>query len=226
MSKPWDDLQAELAKMRARIAELESRNYKPMSRKVDADLRDATQRLERGWVRAHVYPGVTYTSAEQTKLAGVMAEIVDDTTPQLGGDLDVNDKKITNASGDIVVKIPTSSKVSITDSADVEKASVSEAGALTVASITTGTPTTYTQIYSTTSSTSAALTWSALTDNSTGTPDTQLVSIGDTSTSNEGANINNNFASLNAKLDDLAADLTNVKQVQAQIIDDKQAGQV
>lgn len=45
---------------------------------------------------------------------GGIADLVEDATPQLGGDLDVNDHGITNASGNVVVTAPASGSVVIT----------------------------------------------------------------------------------------------------------------
>lgn len=78
MSAPWDRLQEELKALRSRIAELESRNYRPLPRKTDEGLRDSASRQDRSWVRSVVEMGVTYSAAEQTKLDGIATGAIAD----------------------------------------------------------------------------------------------------------------------------------------------------
>lgn len=86
----------------------------------------------------------------QTDGNGVMdwatpfANVVEDTTPQLGGNLDVNAKKLTGAidldsTGDVVLRLGDAggaNKVSILDSGDVEVASINSDGDFSVVSLT------------------------------------------------------------------------------------------
>lgn len=83
----------------------------------------------------------------------------------------------------------------------------------------TARPSAYTQTYSTATRTHANLTAATLTDGGGGTANSATVAIAGTG---DDANINNNFADIVAQINALLADITNVKQVLNQVIDDHQ----
>jgi len=77
----------------------------------------------------------------------------------------------------------------------------------------------WTQTYATATRTQNNLTSQTLTDSTGGVASTTVVAIAGTG---DDANINNNFADLIAQVNALIVDLTNVKQITNQIIDDQQ----
>ncbi len=81
-------------------------------------------------------------------------------------------------------------------------------------------PSAYTQTYATTTRTNANPTGVVLTDSTTGTPSTTLVDVGAVPTQ---ANINNNFSSVLVQINNLVADMANIKQLVNSIIDDDQS---
>ena len=73
------------------------------------------------------------TSGIQSQINTKLANVVEDTSPQLGGDLDVNGQKITSA-GNIVTKLGDAlgaNKISVTDSANAEQLSIDSNGSVT-----------------------------------------------------------------------------------------------
>lgn len=152
-------------------------------------------------------------------------EVIDDTTPQLGGDLDANGKKImAGAAADLILKMADAAgalAVSFTDSGDTEVASIHSTGILSITSFSTVGGTAITQTYSTTATTHAAMTYTAPTDSTTGTAGS---SVDDVSVSFNQGLLNDNFATILAELDALADDLVNLKGIVNTVIDNSQAG--
>ena len=83
-------------------------------------------------------------------------------------------------------------------------------------------PAVYTQTYSSASSTANALTSATLADSSTGTASTATVAAMTGGAASDSTACVNNIATLTAMVNKLTADMLNVKQVQAKIIDNAQ----
>lgn len=160
---------------------------------------------------------------------GAIANVVEDTTPQLGATLDLNSFGLTaKASTDIVVTLGDASganKIIFKDTVPAEKASIDSDGIATFTQLVVP-GAALTQTYSTASATHPALTSTAITDNSGGSATTTIAAITDLSTAGSAdiGPVGDAIATLASENNKLRTDLENLKKFVNKVVDELQIG--